>query len=109
MNKISDSALSKVVEFLGTDAQPLAKTSKRNWQVTQEARYKMLTHGYWDAEHPEWGKFEDSKYFYSKQAALAAMELKKKDKDVVWIGVYQFRAPIGFIANRPTYFKEWFY
>ena len=109
MNKISDSALSKVVEFLGTDAQPLAKTSKRNWQVTQEARYKMLTHGYWDAEHPEWGKFEDSKYFYSKQAALAAMELKKKNKDVVWVGIYQFLAPIGWIANSPTFFKEWFY
>ena len=91
MNKISDSALSKVVEFLGTDAQPLAKTSKRNWQVTQEARYQMLTHGYWDAEHPEWGKYEGITYFYSQQTALAAMELKKKDKDVVWIGVYQLR------------------
>ena len=104
MDKLSNDAVAKIVGFLGKDAQPLSKTSKRNWQVTQKARYQMLTHGYEDAEHPEWGKYED---FYSKKAALAAMEKKTEDKDVVWIGIYQHLAPIGWVANQRTFFREW--
>ena len=80
MDKLSNDVVGKIVGFLGKDAQPLSKTSKRNWQVTQKARYEKLTHGYEDAEHPEWGKYEDCKHFYSKKAALAAMEKEKKDK-----------------------------
>mgnify|MGYP001407909901 CR=1 FL=1 len=109
MDTLSNDAVAKIVEFLGKDGQPFSKTSKRNWQVTQKARYQMLTHGYWNAEHPEWGKYEGSNYFYSKKAALAAMEKKTEDKDVVWIGIYQHLAPIGYVANQPTFFREWYY
>ena len=109
MDTLSNDAVAKIVEFLGKDGQPFSKTSKRNWQVTQKARYEMLTHGYWDAEHPEWGKYEGSTHFYSKKAALAAMEKEKKDKNVVWIGVYQFLADIGWCAGNPTFSTEWYY
>ena len=107
MDTLSNDAVAKIVGFLGKDGQPFSKTSKRNWQVTQKARYLMLTDGYWDAEHPEWGKFEGRFHFYSKKAALAAMEKKTEDKDVVWIGIYQHLAPIGWVANQATFFREW--
>ena len=51
MDNLSNDAVAKIVEFLGKDGQPFSKTSKRNWEVTQKARYQMLTHGYEDAEH----------------------------------------------------------
>ena len=109
MDTLSNDAVAKIVEFLGKDGQPFSKTSKRNWKVTQKARYHMLTHGYEDAEHPEWGKYEDCTYFYSKKAALAAMEKETEDKNVVWIGIYQYLADIGWCANQPTFFTEWYY
>ncbi len=35
------------------------------------------------------------------------MEKEKEDNNVVWIGIYQFLAPIGYVANQPSFFREW--
>ena len=57
---------------------------------------------YWDAELRE--KWEDCECFDSEEAAQVAAEKKKKEEDVVWVGVYCGKADF---LDRPLW--EWYF
>jgi hypothetical protein len=97
MNKISNDALGKIVEFLGKDSLQLSETCKLYYKEVRKARYDMLTRGYFEASLEE---YHGLVHFYSLSAALAAMELEKKDENVLWIGIRS--------VGSSTCFTEWY-
>ena len=63
------------------------------------SRFELETHGYVDLNYPDCGKTHFTESYPSKQAALKAFHLAKKDANNVHARVYQGE----------TTFLEWYY
>ena len=61
--------------------------------------FELEVHGYVDSQNPEWGRTHFTKSYPTKQAALKAFRLAKKDANNVHARVYQGE----------TTLREWYY
>ena len=108
MDKLPVDAMQKVLQFVGIkDCVGLAQTSTQLRNDVHKQRFTLFTEIRFNAEHPDWGYEGGCIHMMTKDTAMRKAEELKKNPRVVSINVIQLYAPIGFIANTPTFKYHW--
>ena len=108
MDKLPVDAMQKVLQFVGVkDCVGLAQTNKQLRNDVHKQRFTLWCETFYDAKHPEWGREMEHIHLMVKETAMRKAEDLKKNPRVISIRVIQLYAPLGFVANNPTFENHW--
>ena len=101
MELLDKDAASHIIGFLDQQSSvALSQTSRTFRNFIESNRCEVITQGYWDPKHPEYGGWEDLRRFPTKEVAVQHAEEQKQDSCVHF-------AEIGWVASQPEWTIEW--